>query len=164
MPTEQQWLELHRVCLDTVRGVITGLEDEQLVAQPVPDCKSISSETNHLIGAEVYWLREVSIEPAFHEIEDGPCSGFALAAELDKIERQYQEILGAKGLDRDILFGLGRVCQHALYHCVGMRAIRKVIEPEWEVPGWPAVGSWERAVDFISDLLICPDNAKPGEG
>ncbi len=163
MPIDQQWLELHKVCLDTVRGVITGLKDEKLAAQPLPDGKSVGGEVNHVIAAEVYWLREVNIEPTFHEIGDDSCSESELLAELDKIERQYQSILREKGLVPDILFGLGRVCQHALYHFVKMKAIRKAMEPEWEPPGWPAAGAWERAVDFISDLLIRPDKAKPVE-
>ena len=163
MPMEQQWLELHRACLDTVRSVFAGLPDEKVAAKPLPDGKSVGGEANHVIGAEVYWLREVNIEPTFREITDGSCGEATLTAEFDKIERQYEAILAEKGLDPNILFDLGRVCQHALYHFVKMKAIRKAIEPEWEGPGWPAIGSWERAVDFISDLLICPGKAKPVE-
>ena len=34
MVTKEQWLELHRVCLDTVRSAIRGLSGEMLVAKP----------------------------------------------------------------------------------------------------------------------------------
>jgi hypothetical protein len=161
MLTKEQWLYLHEVCLDTVRGAIAGLAADKLAAQPFSNGQSVGAEVNHVIGAEIYWLREVKIEPAFREVALAGWSEAALVDELNKIQHQYQEILGARGLDSDVLFGLGRVSQHALHHYVSIVKLRKALEPGWKPPGWPAVGSWERAVDLISDLLIRGPEAKP---
>jgi hypothetical protein len=164
MITKEKWLQLHEVCLDTVRGAIAGLAVGKLAAQPFSNGQSAGAEVNHVIGAEIYWLREVKIEPAFREVALAGWSEAAFVDELNKIQRQYQEILGARGLDPDVLFGLGRVSQHALHHYVAIVKLRKALEPGWIPPAWPAVGSWERAVDFISDLLIRGPEAKPRDG
>ena len=163
MPTEEQWLQLHKVCLDTIRGAIAGLPDEEMAAKPLPSGKSIGGELNHVIGAEIYWLREVNIEPAFQELGKDAWTESDFVGELEKTQRQYQDILREQGLEANILFGLGRVCLHALYHFVKAKALRKALQPEWEPPGWPGVGSWERAVDFVSNLLICGEDARPVE-
>ncbi len=114
MPTEEQWLTLHRVCLDTIRGSIANLSDGGMAARPLPNGKSIGGEVNHVISAEIYWLREMNIEPAFHEIPEEAWTQASFTTEVEKMDEQYQQILTEKGLDSHILFGLGRVCQHAL--------------------------------------------------
>ncbi len=63
-----------------------------------------------------------------------------------------------KGLDADVLFALGRVCQHALNHFVKVMAIRRLLEPKWEPEEQLR---WARAADFITDLLIIGEEAKP---
>ena len=35
MVTRDQWLELHRLCLDTIRAGIAGVPDDQMVAEPL---------------------------------------------------------------------------------------------------------------------------------
>jgi len=159
--TAEQWLELHTVCLDTVRGAIAGLPSAAMAVTPWPNGDSIGEQVNHVIGAELYWLGEVGIQPAFTEIAPPDWTEAAFVAEFSKIERQYRSILAAKGLDADILFGLGRVSQHALYHYVKVAESRRVLEPGWEAPGWPGSGSWERAVDLVTDLLILGPEARP---
>ena len=119
---------------------------------------SIGDQVNHVIQAEGYWLREVQIEPNFQTFQTRDWTELNFLTQFDKIERQYQEILEEKGLDADVLFGLGRVCQHALYHFVKVTAIRRLLEPSWEPEEQLR---WERAADFISDLLIVGAGAKP---
>ena len=158
MIPKEQWLTLHRICLDAVRSVIKDMPDDEMSAQPAPSGDLIGDQLSHIIGCECYWLTEVGIEPRFGPLqrEDWTASGFL--DEFDKIERQYEDILEEKGLDADVLFGLGRVCQHALYHFVRVIEIRRVLKPEWE----PAEEArWERAADFITDLLIVGAEAKP---
>jgi hypothetical protein len=46
MVTEEQWLELHKVCLDTVRSAIRGLSGEGLAAKPLPHDDSIGEQAN----------------------------------------------------------------------------------------------------------------------
>ncbi len=158
MVTKEHWLELHGVCLDTVRSVIQGLSGDTLRAKPLPQDDSIGEQANHVIGAEIYWLREVHIEPAFRRIQPQDWTEAKFLDEFAKIEQQYGHILNEKGLDRDILFGLARVCQHALYHHARILTLRLALEPGWE-PAEPL--RWERAVDFITDLLLVGPEARP---
>ena len=122
---------------------------------------SIGREVAHLIGVEAYWLREVRIEPTFSRPSAEEWSQATFERALDQIQSQYEDILTEKGLDRGVLFGLGRVCQHALYHYVRMKRMRSNLQPGWTAPGPYKVGSWARAVDYMSDLLIVGDDAKP---
>ena len=161
MIPKEQWLTMHKVCLDTIRSVIKGLSDVKMPAKPVPGGDSIGDQVNHVIQAEGYWLREVQVEPNFQTFQTPDWTELNFLNEFDKIERQYQEILEQKGLDTDVLFGLGRVCQHALNHFVKMMAIRRLLEPKWEPE---KKLRWARAVDFISDLLIAGEEAKPRYG
>ena len=59
MVPREQWLELHKVCLDTVRSAIRGLSGEGLAAKPLPNDDSIGEQANHVVGAESYWRRKV---------------------------------------------------------------------------------------------------------
>ena len=46
MVTKEQCLELHKVCLDTVRSAIRGLSGEGLAAKPLPNDDSIGEQAN----------------------------------------------------------------------------------------------------------------------
>jgi len=152
--TAQQWLELHRLSLDTVRAVLDGLTERQLLVQEPTFGQSVGSEVEHIIGAETYWLREVHIEPAFScaPREEWSVGGFLRTLEL--VEKQYAEILRARPGDADVLFGLGRVCQHALNHRNRLVFLRRRQQPDWQPPAAYGKGSWERAVDYLTELLI----------
>lgn len=157
MATKTQWLALHTVCLDTIRSMIEGISGDTLSAKVAPGDRSVGQEVNHVIQAEAYWLREVGIGPQFACISEEQWTETGFLDELKKIEDQYVSILDEKGLDPDILFGLSRVCHHALYHYVRAIRLRRTVEPEWSSRG----GRWERAVDFIADLLIVGEKAQP---
>ena len=157
----EQWLTLHKLCLDTVRGAIAGVAGAHLVAESVAGDDTIGEQLSHLIGVEAYWLREVQIDPRFDRFGREAWSETRFLEEFVKIEARYKEVLEEKGLDKGVLWGLGRVCQHALYHYVKIAALRRLLEPGWEPPGPYAVGSWARAVDFLSDLLIVGADAEP---
>lgn len=64
--------------------------------------------------------------------------------------------------DKHVLFGLGRVCQHHLYHVAQLIRLRRLQETEWQPPPAGEPGSWERAADYIADLLIFGDKAPRG--
>lgn len=157
----EQWLTLHRLCFDTVRAAIGGLTAEQLAAGPAFGDDSIGEQLSHMIGVEAYWLREVGIEPAFSRFGRDPWSEARFVEEFAKIEAQYAAVLGERGPAKDVVWGLGRVCQHALYHYVKIAELRRGMQPGWEAPGAYRAGGWERAVDFLSDLLIVGADAKP---
>ena len=161
--TSQQWLELHRRCLDTVRAVLDGLNDRQLRVQEPTFGQSVGSEVEHIIGAETYWLREVRIQPQFvcPARDEWSAAGFRQA--LDGIEAQYAEVLKERPGDQDVLFGLGRVCQHALNHRNRMVFLRRRQQPEWEPPPAYRIGSWERAVDYLTELLMGIEPREHGE-
>ena len=162
MPKPEQWLELHRLCLDTLRAALEGIPENLLSKRVVALEISIGDEIAHVIGCEAYWLREVGIVPKFSAPPPDDRSGIASIQALDRIDEQYKEILIDRDLNENILFGLGRVCQHALYHQVRIRKIRRILQPDWTAPvGYSSVGSWERAADYFTDLLILGENAKP---
>lgn len=160
MPTAQQWLTLHTLGLDTVRAAIEGLAGDQLRQEVAGFGTSLGTEAEHVIGAEVYWLREVRIEPRFKPPAREAWSEAASIGVYAQIEEQYRSILAERGLEKNILFGLGRVCQHALFHAVRMRRLRMLLVPEWRPPGAYERAGWERAVDYLSDLLISEEQAK----
>ena len=166
-PTPVQWLEYHKRTLDTTRCVLRDLPSEQLLwlqpgtedeteerdcGEPRPFC--IAGVIKHICDAERYWLREVQIEPAFASPQQSEWRVDAFQEALDKIEKQYHEVLSAKPDDPDILFGLSRVCQHNLYHAGQAAHLRGLQDTEWEGAGAGCVGSWEQAVDYLVDLLI----------
>ena len=157
----EHWLTLHKLCLDTVRGAIAGLSDEQMAAPSVTGDDPIGEQLSHLIGVEAYWLREVQVDPMFDRFGREAWTESRFLEEFTNIEVQYGEVLAERGSDKGVLWGLGRVCQHALYHYVKIAAFRRLLEPGWEPPGPYAVGSWARAVDFLSDLLIVGADAEP---
>ena len=157
----EQWLELHRLCLDTVRAVLADLSKEHLPEKVAPMGSCIGEEVAHLIDAEAYWLGEVQVKPEFSRPPSEEWSQAGFESALAQIESQYAGVLAEKGLNRDVLFGLGRVCQHALYHYVRIKKMRAVLEPTWTAPAPHKVGSWERAVDYLSDLLIVGGDARP---
>ncbi|MBU0676519.1 MAG: hypothetical protein KJ626_00245 [Verrucomicrobia bacterium] len=61
------------------------------------------------------WLREVQIEPRFTPPKE-KWTVRVFCNVLHQIDEQYRDILEKKPNDADILFGLSRVCQHALYN------------------------------------------------
>jgi hypothetical protein len=151
MTSKEQWIQLHTVCLDTVRSAIQGITPARLKTVVSDTLEPVGEILNHIIGAEIYWLKEVKITPLFSEVDESAWKESAFLDEFAKIEQQYSDILREKGLDKDILFGLGRACQHALYHYANIVTVRRMIKPDWTEP-FPL--RWERAVDYISDLLI----------
>ena len=42
-----------------------------------------------------------------------------------------------------------------------MKKMRMLLEPAWAAPAPYEVGSWARAADYLSDLLILDDKAEP---
>ncbi len=160
----QQWLELHKRTLNCIRGALDGITQEQLIWEiPMlkgqtgePSCGeprpySLAGMACHICGAEKYWLREVQIEPEFDVPQQAHWTLPAFMKALNGIEKQYEIILSGKPASRNILFGLGRVCQHNLLHWKSMEHIRMLQDPNWRQPDGT---SWENAVDYITDLLI----------
>ena len=161
MPKAEQWLQLRSLCVDTVRAVLNDVPTELLLKEVSVMGSSIGGEVAHLIDAEAYWLREVRIEPKFTGPSSGEWSQSVFECAFDQVQEQYEEILAERGPDRDVLFGLGRVCQHALYHYVRIKKMRAILQPGWTAPGPYKVGSWERAADYLSGLLIMGEAARP---
>jgi len=129
MPIINQWLDLHTVCLDTVREALRGIAPELLTTEMPAFDGSIGEDAAHLIGCEAYWLREVEIAPQFSRPPREAWSAEEFIRIFAAIEAQYREILTERGLEPNILFGLGRVCQHALAHRARIVRMRKLLEP-----------------------------------
>ncbi|MFC1525914.1 hypothetical protein ACFL6X_03770 [Candidatus Latescibacterota bacterium] len=162
--TMDQWLELHKRTLDCVRGALEGLTQEQLLwEQPMlagqtgePSCGeprpcSLAGLAWHILCAERYWLREVGIQPAFDVPERNEWTLAIFEQALSGVEEQYERVLSERSNDPDVLFGLGRVCQHNLSHWKMMEHLRMLQDPDWRQP---SELSWERAADYMTDLMI----------
>ena len=167
MATSEQWIEYHKRTLDTAICVLRDLPHEQFLwlqpgtegeteergcGEPRPFC--IAGVVKHICDAERYWLREVHIEPDFAPPQQPEWRVAVFQEALDKIEKQYHEILAAKPGDPGILFGLSRVCQHNLYHAGQAAHLRSLQDPEWKGAGAGEIGSWEQAVDYLGEMLI----------
>ena len=152
--TGEQWSELHRRCLNTLRAVLDGLSDAHLVAMDPALDDSVVNTLGHIVGVEAYWLREVEIAPRFERPGKGEQSVGVFRDTLDLIEEQYADALAETPDDPNILFGLSRVCQHALLHLAEAEILRQRQEPGWKGPGAYKFGSWESAVDYLADLLM----------
>ncbi len=170
--TKDQWLELHRRTLDCVRAALLDLSGEKLAWEPEstrggttestceePRPFSIGSLAAHLCGAEMDWLGRVNVRADFSSPRPAAWNVQTFRGIFDRIEHQYLDVLEKWPKDRRVLFGLGRMCQHNLYHLPQIVHLRRLQESNWQppVPGQP--GSWEHAVDFITDLLILGDKA-----
>ena len=152
--TGEQWSELHRRCLNTLRAVLDGLSDAHLVAVDSALDDSIANTLGHIVGVEAYWLREVEIEPRFERPGKGEQTVAVFREALDRIDEQYADVLAKTPDDPNILFGLSRVCQHALLHLAEAEILRQRQEPGWKGPGAYKFGGWESAVDYLADLLM----------
>ncbi len=113
----------------------------------------------HICAAERYWLGEVQIPASFRVPGEPDCHPETFEAALHGIELQYHDVLRERPDDPDVLFGLGRVCQHNLYHVAQIVHLRSLHEPDWTPPPPGHRGSWERAADYMSDLLILGEKA-----
>jgi hypothetical protein len=170
--TKDQWLELHWRTLDCVRAVIRDLPPEKLLwepgttqgsteesscHEPRPFC--IGAIVTHLCEVAAHRLGEMHLRPNFAAPAPGDWNARTLAGILDRVEDQYRDILAQTPKDRHVLFGLGRLCQHNLYHLPQLVHLRTLQEPGWKLPASGLPGSWEHAADFITDLLIYGDKA-----
>ena len=70
---------------------------------------------------------------------------------LARVEKQYERILARGDNLPNILFGLGRVCQHNLSHWKTMEHLRMLQDPDWRQPEGM---TWEKAVDYMTGLLV----------
>ena len=87
MIPKEQWLTMHKVCLDTLRNAIQDLPDDKMLANSVQNGDSIGDQVNHVIQAEGYWLREVQIKPDFQMLQTPDWTKLNFLNEFDKIER-----------------------------------------------------------------------------
>jgi len=170
--TEDQWLELHKRTLDCIRAVLAGCSRDDLLWQPVatgeaprevacldprPFC--IGAIVSHLCAVEAERLVEVKVPADFAAPRECDWNTETFANILDRIEHQYHGVLKKGYKDRRVLFGLGRVCQHNLYHLAQLVHLRCRRDPDWRPPLAGQAGSWMRAVDYMTDLLILGDKA-----
>jgi hypothetical protein len=170
--TKDQWLELHRRTLDCVRRAILDLSSEKLLWEPETtrgEAKDVACDEPrpfcigavfaHLCKAEMDQLGEVNIPTNFAAPRQSDWNPRTFEGILDRIEAQYRDVLEKWPKDRHILFGLGRVSQHNLYHLAQIVHLRCLQEPAWQPPLAGRPGSWQHVADFICDLLILGDKA-----
>jgi hypothetical protein len=152
--TTEEWVGLHRRCLDAVRAAIEGLDAEQIRWAPVPGVPPIAAEVIHLRNAEDYWMREVGFDPRLQPFPADKATPDGLASLLDEAERAHERLLRQRPDDPDVQFGFARACHHALYHLGRIVYLRRCQEPAWEGPKAGQPGTWEHAVDTLTGLLV----------
>jgi len=150
----ERWLEIHKRALDAVRAAIDGL-DQQTVHWKAPGTgTSIASDVSHICDAERYWMREVGFEPDLPTLSVEEATLDELTAALNAAEAEHGRLLRDRPADKNVLFGLGRVCQHALHHLGRIGYFRMRHQPDWNHPKPEARGSLPRAFDLITDTVI----------
>ncbi len=152
--TTDRWIEIHARVLDAVRAALEGLDDETLRQQCPHTGISIIKDVEHICGAEIYWMREVQFEPAIPGFSMTTATLGELLTAVDALEAEHARLIHERPGDKDVLFGLGRVCQHALYHLARIAYFRLRHDPQWEAPGWPNAGCWEVPVDLMTETMI----------
>jgi hypothetical protein len=170
--TKDQWLALHRRTLDCVRYAIRDLPKEKLLWIPqttggeaklaacdIPRPFCIGGVVAHLGEVEMQRLGEVGVRANFAAPRLSDWNQQTFEAILDRMEEQYRAVLEKWPKDRRVVFGLGRVCQHNLYHLAHLAYLRSLFDPDWQPPPPGQAGAWEHAADYITDLLILGDKA-----
>ncbi len=152
--TMDRWTEIHTRALDAVRAAIDGLDGETIRWKCPQTGMSIAGDVEHVCGAEVYWMREVQFQPNIPPFDVATATPAQLLEALNAAEGEHARLLRERPEDKDVLFGLGRVCQHALYHLARITHFRLRHDPQWEGPGWPDPGCWEVPVDLITETML----------
>jgi hypothetical protein len=147
-------LELHERALNMVRAAVRGLDAKTLCWREPDTGKTIAGEVVHVCEAERFWLRDAGIEPQLDVPSEQPSSVEELVAGLDRGERRFASLLSERPGDHDLRWRLCRVSQHALYHAVRIVHFRTRQQPDWTMPHWDRSGSWEHAVDLITELML----------
>ena len=150
----ERWLEIHRRALDAVRATVNGLDQETLRWKAPGTGMSIAGDVSHICDAERYWMREVGFQPDLPKVSEENATLEELVAALDAAEKEHERLLRERPGDKDVLFGLGRVCQHALHHLGRMAYFRMHHQPKWNHPSPEDQGSLPRAFDLITETMI----------
>ena len=129
----EEWVRIHERVLDCVRAAIDGLSDEELHWKAPGTGMSIAGDVSHICDAERYWMGEVGFQSDVPRV--GETSAMPeLVAALDAAEAAHERLLGERPGDGDVLYGLGRVCLHALNHLGRIAYFRMRHQPEWNYP------------------------------
>jgi len=152
--TDAKLLEVHEQGLNMVRAAVRGLDAEALCWREPDTGKTIAGEVVHVCEAEQFWLRDAGIEPQLDVPSEEPSSVEELLAGLDRAQQRFTDLLSEKPGDHDLRWRVCRVSQHALYHAVRIVHLRTRQQPDWTMPHWSEPGSWEHAVDLITDLIL----------
>lgn len=149
--TTEQWLAIHKQVLDTVRGAIEGLDEEVLRWQAPGTGMSITGDVSHICDAERYWMGEVGFQADLPRIPVDSATLDELLSGLNAAERAHERLLRERPGDSDVLYGLGRVCLHAVNHLGRIAYFRMCHEPEWNYPKGRDV---HRALDLILSAML----------
>lgn len=131
--TTDEWAGIHKSVLDTVRAVLDGLGDEVLYWKAPGTGMSIAKDVAHICDAERYWMREVGFEPGIPRVA-GTSAMAELTAALDTVESAHERLLRQRPGDGDVLYELGRVSLHAIYHLGRIAYFRMRHQPDWDYP------------------------------
>ena len=72
-------------------------------------------------------------------------------ASLDAVEREHERLLRERPGDNKVLYGLGRVCLHAINHLGRIAYFRMRHQPDWDYPEGREV---PRAFDLIISAML----------
>ena len=148
--TSEEWARIHKGVLDSVRAALDGLDDETL-GWSVPGTEmSIAREAAHICNSERSWLLRAGFPSDVPELAKD-CGAQDILQGLDSVESAYASLLRERPDDLDMLYGLARVCLHAIYHQGRIACFRIRQDPKWN---YPKGASIHDAMDLIIDAML----------
>lgn len=157
MFSDDTLLEFHRRSRDSIRAVLTGLDEPMLRAHDPERGFSIAEEVGHLVAAEHWFLsEEYGVDPAFSHmdrVKGQKASARELRDHLDQIEQQWPRLLQENPNSYELRVVLARMALHTLYHLARVADRRARLDPEFELPHWSEQGSWEYAIEPLLQSL-----------
>ncbi|MFH0911249.1 MAG: hypothetical protein V1918_07100 [Planctomycetota bacterium] len=152
-PTDEELLALHEAMIETVRTAVSGLGRKSLHWQEPDTKKSIASELVHLFKTERWWMREAGFDSQL-KAPPSEASLEELLAALEAAAACYRKFLSERPGDATLRRQLLRLSQHAIYHLPRLYHFRVRQGPHWPVPPGNQPGSWAKAADRITELIL----------
>lgn len=146
----EDWARIHKAVLDSVRAALDGLDGEALHWNVPGTEMSIAREAAHICNSERSWLLRAGFQPDIPELGKD-CEMKDILRGLDTVEAAYASLLRERPDGREMLYGLARVCLHAIYHQGRIACFRIRRDPKWNYPKGTSIHD---AMDLIIGAML----------